>query len=347
MKRHLLQILIGFLILCGTAQAQDYQFTQFYAAPLYLNPAFSGSASWSRANVLYRAQWPAAAAKFTTMYASFDQNIPSIRSGAGFMVSRDVAGSARLSNTMVMGTYAYRLNINRKMAFRAGAGVGYSWLSLDGNALTLRENIDNQTGNISNNASALVSFENRRYFDVVAGGLLYTDKLWLGTSVRHINQPDMTLVTGGEQKLPMYLSVHGGYQIPLFPGMKYKKGAGTRPSFVSPAFHFKSQANFMQLDIGAYYYYDFLTFGAWYRGIPMSKKETVTITNHDAFSILAGYRWKGLSIAYSYDITISPLSTLNTGGAHEISLIYEFEFQFNPIKGRPPKDQRLIPCPKF
>ncbi len=347
MRRHLFTLIISLILLSGMVKAQDYQFTQFYAAPLYLNPAFAGSSNWSRANVLYRVQWPASAAKFVTQYASFDQNLPSIRSGVGFMVSRDIQGSARLSNTMVMGMYSYRLEINRKWAFRAGAGVGYSWLNIDGNALTLRENIDNQTGSISNTASSLINFERRRYFDVVAGGLLYSRKMWLGTSVRHLNQPDMTIVTGGSQKLPLYLSVHGGYQIPLFKGNQYKKGAGLRESFVSPAFHFKKQSEFMQLDLGAYYYYDFLTFGAWYRGIPVVNKETVTITNQDAFSILAGYRWQGLSIAYSYDITISPLSTINTGGAHEISLIYEFEYQFNPIRGRPPKDQRLIPCPRF
>jgi type IX secretion system PorP/SprF family membrane protein len=213
--------------------------------------------------------------------------------------------------------------------------------------LILRENIDNQTGSISNNASALINFENRSYFDVAAGGLLYTKKAWLGTSIRHLNQPDMTVVTGGNQKLPLYISIHGGYQIHLFPGQQYQKGADIRPSFISPAFHLKRQANFMQLDLGAYYYYDFLTFGAWYRGIPISKKETVTFLNHDSFAVLAGYRHKGLIIAYSYDITISPLATINTGGAHEISLTYEFEFKFNPIQGRPSKDQRLLPCPRF
>lgn len=347
MRKQLLYILSLLLLSAGLSKAQDFQFTQFYAAPLYLNPAFAGSSDWARANVLYRAQWPSSTAKFTTMYASFDQNIPQIRSGAGLMVTRDVQGAAKLATNSVMGMYAYRLDLTRKMAFRAGAGVGYSWLSIDESSLILRENIDNQTGQISNNAGALVNFENRRFFDVVAGGLLYTRKAWLGTSVRHLNQPDMTVVTGGNQKLPLYISIHGGYQFHLWKGNTYIKGADIRPSFISPAFHLKRQANFMQLDLGAYYYYDFLTFGAWYRGIPLSKKETVTITNHDAISLLAGYRWKGLSIAYSYDITISPLSTINTGGAHELSITYEFEYAFAPIKGRPPKDQRLLPCPKF
>lgn len=347
MRKYLVLALLVSILGVSNLRAQDYQFTQFYAAPLYLNPAFAGSSNFARANVLYRMQWPSAAARFTTMYASFDQNIPQIRSGAGIQISRDVAGSAALANTQIMGMYSYRLDINRKMAFRAGAGVGYSFLNIDGNALTLRENIDNQTGAISNTATALVNFENRRYFDVVAGGLLYTEKAWLGLSTRHINTPEMSVVTGGSQKLPVYWSLHGGYQFHLWKGQQFMKGADLRPSFISPAFHLKRQSNFMQLDLGAYYYYDFLTFGAWYRGIPVTQKETVTITNHDAFSILAGYRWKGLSIAYSYDITISPLATINTGGAHEISLIYEFEYAFAPIKGRPKKDQRLLPCPRF
>ena len=40
------------------AQAQDPQFTQFYANPLYLNPAFAGTARCPRLVMAYRNQWP-------------------------------------------------------------------------------------------------------------------------------------------------------------------------------------------------------------------------------------------------------------------------------------------------
>ena len=39
-------------------QAQDPQFSQFYAAPLYLNPGFAGTTPYIRAGANFRSQWP-------------------------------------------------------------------------------------------------------------------------------------------------------------------------------------------------------------------------------------------------------------------------------------------------
>jgi hypothetical protein len=39
--------------------------------------------------------------------------------------------------------------------------------------------------------------------------------------------------------------------------------------------------------------------------------------------MMAGYELKFLKLAYSYDLTVSNLG-LNSGGAHEISLIFSF-----------------------
>ena len=46
--------------------AQDPQFSQFYAAPLYLNPAFAGSSELARVGINYRNQWPAMPGNFVT-----------------------------------------------------------------------------------------------------------------------------------------------------------------------------------------------------------------------------------------------------------------------------------------
>jgi hypothetical protein len=55
--------------------------------------------------------------------------------------------------------------------------------------------------------------------------------------------------------------------------------------------------------------------GLWFRH---------TFGNSDAIIVLAGYEMKFFKIVYSYDLTVSKLGT-NTGGAHEISLIFNFE----------------------
>ncbi|MDP6908597.1 MAG: type IX secretion system membrane protein PorP/SprF, partial [Flavobacteriales bacterium] len=65
------------------AFAQDPQFTQFYANPLYLNPAFAGSKRCPRVIMNYRNQWPAISGTFVTYSASFDMDINALHGGLG------------------------------------------------------------------------------------------------------------------------------------------------------------------------------------------------------------------------------------------------------------------------
>ena len=62
-------------------KAQDPQFTQFYAAPVYLNPAFTGLTDNHRIAVNYRNQWPSVSKSFQTYLASYDYNLQKINSG--------------------------------------------------------------------------------------------------------------------------------------------------------------------------------------------------------------------------------------------------------------------------
>ena len=66
-------------------QAQDPQYSQFYAAPLYLNPAFAGSAMAPRVNFNHRNQWPSLSANFVTSSLSADMYFDKYNSGVGAM----------------------------------------------------------------------------------------------------------------------------------------------------------------------------------------------------------------------------------------------------------------------
>ncbi|WP_287060456.1 type IX secretion system membrane protein PorP/SprF, partial [Algoriphagus sp.] len=46
------------LSLSHSAFAQDPQYSQYYAAPLYLNPAMAGGELTGRVGFNYRNQWP-------------------------------------------------------------------------------------------------------------------------------------------------------------------------------------------------------------------------------------------------------------------------------------------------
>jgi hypothetical protein len=104
---------------------------------------------------------------------------------------------------------------------------------------------------------------------------------------------------------------------------------------------YKLQGNFSQLDAGLYFTYEPVVFGLWYRGLPF--KPVDGISNHESLIFLTGISSNGLHIGYSFDYTLSQLG-ISTGGAHEISIRYEF-FLGDPRK--PPKNVRKLPCPKF
>src|SRR6186713_1207143 len=106
-----------------TVTAQDPQFSQFYAAPLYLNPALAGSTGQARAGINYRNQWPAIDANFTTMSAYFDYFIEDARSGVGVIINRDLEGLAGLRSLYLGLQYSYELQISKTIGFRPGAQV--------------------------------------------------------------------------------------------------------------------------------------------------------------------------------------------------------------------------------
>src|SRR5262245_45456451 len=81
--------------------AQDPQFTQFYANPLYLNPAFAGAARRPRVALNYRNQWPALTGTFVTTSVSYDQHVEGIQGGLGFLVTSDQAGKGTLNTTTI------------------------------------------------------------------------------------------------------------------------------------------------------------------------------------------------------------------------------------------------------
>ena len=80
-------------IISGTMlKAQDPHFSQYYANPLYLNPAFAGTAVCPRMILNYRNQWPSISGNYVTYNASYDQHIDAINGGIGILVTTDTAG---------------------------------------------------------------------------------------------------------------------------------------------------------------------------------------------------------------------------------------------------------------
>jgi type IX secretion system PorP/SprF family membrane protein len=90
-KLYLGSILLS--LVCLNSMAQDAQFSQFYAEPMYQNPAFAGSAYAPRLIANYRNQWPNLPGTFRSFNASYDQHYDKIGGGVGLMATYDRAGA--------------------------------------------------------------------------------------------------------------------------------------------------------------------------------------------------------------------------------------------------------------
>ena len=314
------------LNLCILA-SQDVQFTQFYANKLYLAPSFAGAVQQDRVSLSYRNQWPELPGAFVSYSFSYDHYFSNFNSGVGILFLRDLAGSGELSTTDFGVQYSYDIQVNNWLHVRPGihflymqTGLNFDkliWndqLSPSGNTQTIEQPTLNSQGDV----------------DFASSILAYTDKHWLGLTVDHMLKPKNSLYDS-ETTVPLKVSLFGGTQI-------YRKGRLLNPidESLSVAFLFKNQNEYSQLDFGLYWFKEPLILGLWYRGIPIIFDEKVG----DALALLGGYKIDNFSIGYSYDFTISKLMS-STGGAHEISIMYEFKTT------RERKKKHMIPCPEF
>ena len=100
-----------------TLSAQDVQYSQFYAAPLYLNPALTGASELTRVGVNYRNQWPGLDHSFNSYSAYIDHYIFDYNSGIGLIFNGNQETLANLSTNEIGLSYSYRLRLSEKFFF--------------------------------------------------------------------------------------------------------------------------------------------------------------------------------------------------------------------------------------
>tara|TARA_Y100000589_G_C27172603_1_gene637366 strand:- start:642 stop:1676 length:1035 start_codon:yes stop_codon:yes gene_type:complete len=326
---------LAFVLVAGVAnevKAQDPEFTQYYANPLFLNPAFAGSDRCPRMVMSYRNQWPAMSGNYVTQAVAYDQHVNSIQGGLGLTVLHDQAGQNTLQTTRITGMYAYQQSLTRKLSIRAALEASYFQKALDWSNLTFGDMIDPRRGFIYETQDTPRGGKVQGV-DFGAGLLLFTPKLHLGLAAHHLNEPNESLVVG-LSRLPMKLTVHGGGKFPIKKNIKNEVLAS-----ISPNFLFRKQAEFTQINTGLFVNKGPLFGGVWYRG-KFTKLEEAQNIDKDALIAVLGIETDIMRFGYSFDITISDL-TPATGGAHELSMTLKFDCKSK--KGK----FRKIPCPTF
>ncbi|MDP4189319.1 MAG: PorP/SprF family type IX secretion system membrane protein [Bacteroidota bacterium] len=330
MKKRLGIILLLFINLYG--YSQDPQFSQFYAAPLYLGPSLAGTAGNSRVCLNYRDQWPKLSGKFLTYSLSYDTYLSQYNSGVGLLLLRDDAGSGKLTTTQAGLNYSYRVKAGKDFFIQPGIQFMYYQRKIDFEKLTfadqyyndqvLPQSIESPPGNQNG------------HIDFTTSLMAFNKNFWFGSTLDHMMRMNTSLQED-TRYVPLKLSVYGGVKTVINEAFM-----NVDEQSVSVAFNYRTQAMLQQLDLGVYYNRHPFTVGLWYRGIPVIK----STKTKDAISILGGLNIKDVAVSYSYDLTVSKLVS-STGGAHEISIIYYFDQYFNGKSKH--RITGAVPCPRF
>ncbi|BDD07263.1 PorP/SprF family type IX secretion system membrane protein [Aureibacter tunicatorum] len=319
--------------------AQDASFSQYYAAPLLLNPALSGNQTSTYFGANYRQKWRDKNFPINQMQFSAIHPIISKRGmkhnhlgGVGVSFYNETSGNERaLKQTSVRLNAAYNLFFdrgNQKISF--GINGGFGQRSFDYANLKWGTQYDNYFGynpSIQSSVEQDGLLNDRVSYPVFGGGVMwfYSPKsrrgkahvsYFAGFSAENLNQPDVSFTSaeGSKHELPVLYKVNAG--INFTPASELFK--------ISPNLLYQSRDGQDQLNIGAYgtYYLssskfrkDFksLIIGAWYRV-------------NDAFIMNVGYETPRYSVGVSYDTNTTYLDyNLAGGSALEVSLSYKLK----------------------
>lgn len=330
-----LPLFILALSFAGCVIAQDPHFSQFFASPLTLNPAFTGKfdGQW-RLAVNHRDQWPSIPKAYVTTSGSFDFGIMKDKLPAGDVFGIGISGLSDASaNSQLKLNYgslsvSYHKALDEDGYNTIGAGFQgtYSSLTLDEGKLTF-EDMLRQNGFTGARTDFLNNGNNQNYVDLNAGILFSgssngNNNYYAGISVYHVNRPKV-----GFKEQNYYLAnritVHGGGSLPVADALT-----------LNASFIYQNQNKASETTLGGALAYALnndeanpsnIFVGSWVR-------------LNDALIPYVGLEVNGLRIGASYDVNISSLKTATASrGGSEFSIIY--------IKRK--TETKGIPCPKF
>jgi len=291
------------------AFGQDVSFSQFYANPMYLNPAFAGSEGAPRVALQYRNQWHQFDNAFTTYSVAADLPVESLEGGLGLQVMNDAQAGNLLNQLQLNLAYAVFIQLSREYRIHAGLQGGYHQNSLKTNELIFADNLDINYGNHGSTAE-IITEPNYSYADFSMGLLVYSKRLFFGGAIHHLTEPSQSYApdNAANNQLDRKYTLHAGARLPVF-----RHGHLRKKFDVSPQLILQQQGISNQINYGMFATKRGLTAGAWLRqnfGI-----------RYDAIIFLVGFVNNRMQFTYSYDWTISGLWG-QSGGTSEVSLAF-------------------------
>lgn len=321
LSRHFIALLLS--ALSFSASAQDHIYSQFFNAPLYLNPSLTGQFEGDlRMNMMYRNQWTALSGNLSYINASVDVSIPRFAGGLGLQFNRSSEGTAFLVKNNVAASYSYSVGSD-DFVLSFGIQAGFTNRQITWGKLVFSDQIDSQLGynpgSVSN--AQLPDQSNKLFFDPAAGINLVVGSFMAGVAAHHINEPDESF-SGAQAKLPMRLTANASYRLPLTRSYVYGSDEG---SFLIPSVVYYKQGNTNSISGGMQYKYKGINAGLWYRTAGEGGPDAIVVSL--IFDIFSDKRnGEKLRLGLSHDATTSKLNYTNTNGTTEASIGYEKYF---------------------
>ena len=320
MKKIYTFLFIIFSALSLKLSAQDHHFSQFFNAPIYLNPSLTGQFDGDlRLNMIYRNQWTGLSGDLSYLNASADVYVPKLAGGLGLSFNKSSEGTTFLNKNNIAATYAYSVGGDDFTA-SFGLQVGFTNRTIDWSKLVFADQIDRRLGYVPGSASAAIPLDisNQFYFDPAAGANFVYRNAMFGAALYHINQPNESF-TGVEAKLPMRLSINASFKVPLNYGVHYSDTDG---AFLIPSVVYHKQGNVGSLSAGAQFKYKGFNSGLWYRTNQAGERDAIVFSLiFDVF--LKRNDSEKIRVGLSHDATVSSINYGNTGGSTEASFGYE------------------------
>jgi len=309
---------------CTTSRAQqDPQFSQYILNQFVYNPAYAGMDNALSATAHLRTQWVGITGQPFIQNISVHSPVSLLHGGAGLQILNEQEGAMRVTSASLSYSYIHKSRIGK---FSFGVNGGIMQVNLDGSKL--RASDGNYENNLIEHNDPLlpVVSVNGLAPDFAAGFFFSSNKVNIGLSSTHLIPMEIKL-NGSSESLAMNLERQYYFQASYL--AKLGKTFALRPSV-----YLKSNGNNLQGEADAIFSFNnFFWIGGGMRGY--------NDNTQDAVIAMTGINiGENLRIGYSYDYTISSLSTASSG-SHELVLNY----RVNLVK--PAKPGKAIYNPRF
>jgi type IX secretion system PorP/SprF family membrane protein len=312
-----------------SVHAQDIHFSQITESTLLLNPSQAGLGHDVRAVVNFKDQWRSVvSAPYQTINASADfaliQKLSGSHLGIGVNVFNDKAGDSKMSTTIGQLHVAGAIGLNSSNVLSAGVVAGYGQRNLNYGGLTWGNQYDGQQYNSGLSSGEPVNFASYNYMDIGAGlswmfrvgNSTMTSKdakiINIGFAVHHLNKPVYSFYNDNAARLPMKYVAHGNAYF----------GIKNTNMVLEPSYYFAMQGGHMEITPGMLCK---IVLGQSSMYTDRKKASAISLGGYfrfkDAIVPMVRYEYMNFSVATSYDINVSGLSSATRArGGFEVSI---------------------------